>query len=106
MAANPRSAAYTHAQWRIQAENITTALGEVLAPALDHMHAGLVKADAGQTQRRYSARFPAEVRQLAAQGQQILGDHDERLTRVGQAQRQAGGVDEVAGDKAYNTRRG
>jgi hypothetical protein len=104
MAADPRSPVYTHKEWRTHAENMVTALRDVLPAALDHMHAGLVRVDAGRTQRHHSARFPGQVRELAAQGQVILDAHDPRLTGVGEAQRTAGGAGEVAGDKTYNTR--
>jgi len=84
--------------------DLTQALGEVLVPALGHMRAGLVGVDAGRTQLAQSARWIVLAAELAAQGDQILGDHDPRLRRVGEAQRAAGGLEEVAGDKRYNQR--
>jgi hypothetical protein len=92
---------YTHAQWRIEAQAITGDLGD-LSGALEHMRAGLVQRQAGVTQLREQARWAAMVSELSTDGNRILGTHDPRQTRVGEAQAAAGGLSEVAGDKRYN----
>jgi hypothetical protein len=93
---------YTHAQWRIQAQGLTDALERALVGALTHIHGGLVHVEAGQTQLATSREWIRLVSELGTEGHTILGDHDPRLTHVSQAQQQAGGVREVAGDKRYN----
>jgi hypothetical protein len=98
-----RNAGYTHRDWRVAATDMRDALEELLAPALEHMHAGLLTVEGGRTQVTEAARFISLVRELGAEGTRLLGDHDARLRRVGEEQA-AIGHDEVAGDKRYNQR--
>jgi hypothetical protein len=88
--------------WRTEQHAAHDELTQVLIPALDHMLAGLTAMGAGQTQRRLSARWPALMGDLAAEGQQVIDDHNPRLTRVSEAQSAAGGTAEVAANKRYS----
>lgn len=99
-----REVRYTHRDWRTFVQEANAAARELLGPALEHRHAGLVRVQAGETQLKNSAAAIRRVHELAAEGERILGDHDARLTRVGEAQAAAGGLSEVAGDKRYNQR--
>ena len=95
---------YTHKDWRIEATGIRDALDQLLAPALEHMRGDLVAMQAGREQLAKSDEFIRIVGELAEEGTRILGDHDARLRRVGEAQAAAGGTREVAGRKRYNQR--
>jgi 5-enolpyruvylshikimate-3-phosphate synthase len=97
-----KSTAYTHKHWKDMVVDIRDGLQNVLTPALTHMHAGLRRVDAGATQMTQAARFIAMVAELAEEGSRLIGAHDQRLRRVSEAQRAAGGLGEVAGDKRYN----
>ena len=92
-------AAENHADWRISAWNAHDEIALVLAPALDHMNACLVRAKAGEAQMRLAGQWPAMVTELGTEGKKVIGDHDPRLTLVSEAQAQAGGAREVYGDK-------
>lgn len=93
---------YTHRDWRTEAAGIRDALDQVLVPALEHIVADLQRVQAGRTQLQQARQMPRLVGELAGEATTILGDHDQRLRRVGEAQAAAGGVTEVAGDKRYN----
>jgi hypothetical protein len=93
---------YTHAVWRFEAWEMHDQLQKTLGGALDHMDAGLRQVGAGKTQRAQSTRWIAGNADLVAEGRKLIGDHDPRLTRVGEAQARAGGVSEVAEQKRYN----
>lgn len=99
-----REANYTHRDWRTFVQQANAAARDLLGPALEHRHAGLVRVQAGETQLRNSAAAIRRVHELAAEGERILADHDARLTRVSEQQAASGGVREVAGDKRYNQR--
>ena len=98
-----RNTSYTHRHWRVAATDMRNAITDVLAPALDHMRAGLVRADAGRTQLKMAAQLVVFTRDLGEQGTRILAAHDARLRRVGEAQAAAGHA-EVAGHKDYHQR--
>lgn len=99
-----RQAQITHREWRKFVQDANAVARDTLGPALEHRHAGLVRVQAGETQIRNSLAAIRRVYELAVMGESILGSHDQRLTRVGEAQAAAGGVSEVAGDKRYNQR--
>ncbi len=97
-----KNTAHTHRHWKAAMGDLNEALVTMLAPALDHLHTCLVKVDAGRTQRAMSSRSAAMVGELGTQGRRILAAHGPRLDRVSEAQRAAGGLEEVAGDKRYH----
>lgn len=89
--------------WRTEQHAAQDELGTLTA-ALDHMNADLARMGAGDTQRRLAVQWPPLVEALAAEGEQIIKDHNPRLTRVSEAQAQAGGQREVAASKRYSQR--
>jgi len=95
---------YTHRDWRTSLTACRDQLDLVLAPALEHIRHDLQGVDAGRTQLAQGARMVVIVSELGTEASRILGDHDQRLRQVGEAQAAAGGLAEVAGDKRYNER--
>ncbi|MGH3290162.1 MAG: hypothetical protein ACRDPD_36685 [Streptosporangiaceae bacterium] len=97
-----KDTSYTHLDWRTAMTNIRDALDQVLAPGLDHIHADLRRVQAGRTQLTQAGQMTVLVGELGDEATRILGDHDQRLRKVGEAQAAAGGLAEVAGDKRYH----
>jgi hypothetical protein len=90
---------YTHARFYVEMGNMIGAGRDVLGPALEHRHAGLVRVQAGTQQMRHSAELITALHDLVAEGNAIRDKYDARMRQQGQAQAAAGGLDEVYGDK-------
>jgi hypothetical protein len=99
-------ASNTLAGWRIAMGELITAYGDQIGPALNHVCDDWRSAGVGRTQKTFGDRAHALVLALAEEGKAIFGDNYVRLAGVSQGQAAAGGTEEVADDKHYNTRQG
>jgi hypothetical protein len=88
---------YVHTQFRVEMGNMNRAAREVLGPALEHRHGGLVHMEAGRMQLSESLEWRKLIGDLVTEGGAILAKYDRRMTDLGQAQQAAGGLPEVYG---------
>lgn len=95
--------AYTHGGWKADMAQILEVYGERIAPAMDRMLAGLRRVEAGRTQTALFEQALGMAAELNSAGQAILASSGADGDRVGEAQRAAGGKDEVYGDKHAST---
>lgn len=96
-------ATYTHGTWKAGMAQILEAYGERIVPAMDAMLGGLRRVEAGRTQISQFEQALAMAGELHTAGAEILATSGADGDRVGEAQRAAGGEDEVYGDKHAHT---
>lgn len=95
---------YTHGGWKADMAQILGVYRERIGPAMDRMLGGLRRVEAGRTQTAQFEQAIGMATELHTVGEAILATSGAEGDRVGEAQRAAGGKDEVYGDKHAHTR--
>jgi hypothetical protein len=90
---------YTHGGWKAEMGAMQKVYGAQIAPAAEHMLAGLRRLDAGDTQIAEFEKALGMIGDLVTEAARILAGHGADGDEVAEAIARAGGTGEVYGEK-------
>lgn len=99
-----RDTRFTHADWAVTTVRLGQAWTGQLASAHDHVMGSLRSAQAGRTQLAEGARLQVRINEVGKRFALLEQHYSDLFRPIHEAQRRAGGVNEVAGKKTYNRR--